>query len=95
MKYQSPQIETESDFIRFVGKVFIMLYLFAVCGLVVTWQIEGGSLWPTVITAIIAAPLMLVTLLIAKPSGLRTFRRYREAAERILKTEEIEHIGAP
>ena len=90
MKYKKPEIATETDFTRFVGKVFVALYLFAVLGLVVTWWIEGGPLWPTVVTAIIAAPLMFAGFLVGRLPALRVFRERRKEAERKLKGLRIE-----
>lgn len=58
MRYEKPRFETFDDFRRFMVRVFVLLYLVALSGIALKWHLEGGSLWPYLATAVVAAPCM-------------------------------------
>jgi hypothetical protein len=77
MRYEKPRFETFADFRRFMVRVFVLLYLVALSGVALRWHLEGGSLWPYLATAVVAAPCMALGYYLGVPRAKYLFETAR------------------
>ena len=77
MRYEKPRFETFDDARRFMVRVLVLLYLVAICGIVVKWHLEGGSVWPYLAAAVVAAPCMVLGYFLGIPRAKYLFETGR------------------
>lgn len=77
MGYRKPRFETFEDCRRFLVRLFVLLYLVACSGLAVKWTIEGGAVWPYLVTAMVTAPCMALGYFLGVPRARYLFEAGR------------------
>ena len=78
MRYEKPRFETFDDVRRFMVRTLVLLYLVALSGIVAKWHLEGGSAWPYLAAAVVAAPCMVLGYVLGIPRARYLFEAGRK-----------------